>query len=791
MNNCEYSAGIIKSIKIIPVQNINGYVYENDGNLYNSYIIDSLILNDMNQVWELNINYDNVSITQETDKTSYSVNITFTVDSIDYESYKEINSYDLYNKRVILIVEYSTYSLLFGYNNGLKCEYTLNSADNGYNFTISSDTLLFPALMYNGNSSKSIIVAPLQFTATYTDYHSSKSSWDNTSFTVQVNRTADEYTVNTISTAYFTIIKYDNYFTININDTFEPTYGSIYTFDVIVDGETKTVTLVTNYIDKGVFGISRNTLTFENLGTETYINYINYDTGVSYVMDDSLKPYLTIYSAINYALITYYNKNITNNDITGNIVFTRDSDGSTATLSITIKKASDLTISPTSVTLRIINQSISIEVTNGDEYSLTVSDNIKDYVKVVKYTVSNNFYIQYIKNIDYSQLNGTVTVTRLNDNFTAILNVTLNYFDDGILNIEKVTREFDSTNYKYKIGIVVNNSYSIDFKFNNTIDKICGENACYTGGSLKYNELILHEAPTSIVDGVADSAYFIYCFNQENVDLESVNYTIFPPNTTEICVCGCKVNQNAFKTIPFLSYVSFIDGGGFQESQETISCFSSVYNIKSIKGMTLPSSCTSLINCFNTCTLLENLPDIDTSNIQNMNNIVAYCYNLQSFNLNMSNVTQMSYPFSNDVFLDNITLDLPNLLTTSYLLPSHAFRMEVLIPKAENVSNMVSSSYIRCLTLDMTKNKYNNIFITLASYLRTLDNKSEWYTFISNLTNSTKLNNEALMRIINNLHDYSSETPSPTPTLRIGNTNLNKLSTFDKQIAIDKGWSLI
>ena len=54
------------------------------------------------------------------------------------------------------------------------------------------------------------------------------------------------------------------------------------------------------------------------------------------------------------------------------------------------------------------------------------------------------------------------------------------------------------------------------------------------------------------------------------------------------------------------------------------------------------------------------------------------------------------------------------------------------------------------------------------------------------ITSSTKFTREALLEIIGNL-----KTVTSTKRLTMGSTNLAKLTDADKEIAINKGWTLV
>ena len=60
-----------------------------------------------------------------------------------------------------------------------------------------------------------------------------------------------------------------------------------------------------------------------------------------------------------------------------------------------------------------------------------------------------------------------------------------------------------------------------------------------------------------------------------------------------------------------------------------------------------------------------------------------------------------------------------------------------------------------------------------------------------NLQWSPKLTHDSLVSLINCLKDYSENTSGTTYTIKIGNTNLAKLTEAEIQIAYNKGWDIV
>ena len=151
---------------------------------------------------------------------------------------------------------------------------------------------------------------------------------------------------------------------------------------------------------------------------------------------------------------------------------------------------------------------------------------------------------------------------------------------------------------------------------------------------------------------------------------------------------------------------------------------------------------TSMSFMFDNCSSLITIPLLDTSKVTNMTAMFQSCYILTTIpQLYISKVTNISYMFFGCI----------NLTTIPQL-------------DVSNVTNM-NSTFDGCSNLTgihMTGMKVN-----------------------FNISSSTLFTREALLEIINNLGTITS-----TQTLRMGSTNLAKLTDEDKAIATNKGWTL-
>lgn len=59
------------------------------------------------------------------------------------------------------------------------------------------------------------------------------------------------------------------------------------------------------------------------------------------------------------------------------------------------------------------------------------------------------------------------------------------------------------------------------------------------------------------------------------------------------------------------------------------------------------------------------------------------------------------------------------------------------------------------------------------------------------ISHLTQLEHSSLLLIINGLYDYVAAGSSGTRFIKLGDVNLAELSDEEKQIATDKGWTIV
>lgn len=180
---------------------------------------------------------------------------------------------------------------------------------------------------------------------------------------------------------------------------------------------------------------------------------------------------------------------------------------------------------------------------------------------------------------------------------------------------------------------------------------------------------------------------------------------------------------------------AFFDAGG-KCGESTATSFDGVIPFEAT------SNVTDMTAMFSNCNSLTSLSSFDTSNVTKMHSMFYYCSKLTSVPLfNTSNVINMRDMFYNCNSLTSIP----------------AF-------DTSKVTNM-------------------NYMFANCSKLETIHMKNIGADL--DISSSTLFTREALLEIIGNL-----KTVTSTKTLRMGSTNLAKLTEEDKAIATNKGWTL-
>ena len=243
------------------------------------------------------------------------------------------------------------------------------------------------------------------------------------------------------------------------------------------------------------------------------------------------------------------------------------------------------------------------------------------------------------------------------------------------------------------------------------------------------------------------------------------------------------------------------------------------YMFHSCEATTFPllnmSKVTNALYMFYQCSKMTTAPLIDLSNVQNCDSLFRSCLSLTTCEISdFSNATNISGLFANCRKLKNIA---SNLTTPKVTDPSYMFYECNALETApemntSNVTDMTKMFYScnklttvplydtskvtrmeemfwHCSDLQTVPAfdcsnviNMNNIFTSCRSL------KSILMTNIGvslDISGSTLFEREDLVLILNNL-----KTVTTTKTLRMGATNLAKLTDSDKAIATDKGWTL-
>lgn len=225
-------------------------------------------------------------------------------------------------------------------------------------------------------------------------------------------------------------------------------------------------------------------------------------------------------------------------------------------------------------------------------------------------------------------------------------------------------------------------------------------------------------------------------------------------------------------------------------------------------------------NMFGSCQNLKNLnlSNFDTSNVTNMNYMFRYCYALESLNLsnfNTSKVTSMQQMFFSCSKLTS--LDLSDFDTSKVTSMHQMFNgcstLKTLDLSNFDTSNVTNMGVMFCNCYKLTNVKeldascvttVHNIFYNCdaltnfgglknfgKSFSKTVGSNDINYTL--NLSSCTKLTEQSLINVLNNLYDIKTKGCN-TQSVVLGSTNLAKLTSEEGKLALkqaqDYGWNV-
>ena len=211
------------------------------------------------------------------------------------------------------------------------------------------------------------------------------------------------------------------------------------------------------------------------------------------------------------------------------------------------------------------------------------------------------------------------------------------------------------------------------------------------------------------------------------------------------------------------------------------------------------SNATSTRNMFYNCISLISIPQLDTSNVTDMYNMFYGCRNLLSIpQLDTSKVRDMTYMFYGCTKLTTIPqLDTSNVTNISGIFNDCTDLTTIPQLDTSNVTN-VSNLFYNCPALEsIPELDFGNVGRTGLFLGRSnLPNLTTIGGFRNikvgfDIQNAPNLTVQSLMNVINNLYDFIGNGESITSQLRMGETNLAKLTDEQKAVATNKGWELI
>ena len=198
------------------------------------------------------------------------------------------------------------------------------------------------------------------------------------------------------------------------------------------------------------------------------------------------------------------------------------------------------------------------------------------------------------------------------------------------------------------------------------------------------------------------------------------------------------------------------------------------------------SNVTNMMDMFYGCRNLTTIPQIDTSNVTKMDSMFAYCSKLTTMpQIDTSKVNSMTYMFGHCSKLTTIPqLDTSNVTRMDEMF-SYCSKLTTMPQLNGEKLTAVVGAFNGCKSLE----NFNGIINLGQAYLTTQSANYSNYKLV--LTNSTLLTEQSIINILNNLYDIKTKGCNAQQVV-LGSTNLAKLTSEEGQQALSnaqaKGW---
>ena len=200
------------------------------------------------------------------------------------------------------------------------------------------------------------------------------------------------------------------------------------------------------------------------------------------------------------------------------------------------------------------------------------------------------------------------------------------------------------------------------------------------------------------------------------------------------------------------------------------------------------SNVTNMYYMFYDCPNLTTIPQLDTGKVTNMSSMFGSCSNLTTIpQLNTSNVNNMYYMFGSCRNLTTIPqLDTSNVNTIGYMFDGCNKLTTIPQLNGEKLIN-INRAFNNCGLLE----NFDGLINLGQTYSTT--ESANYNDYKLNLSSSTKLTEQSIINILNNLYDIATKGCN-TQTVTLGATNLAKLTSTEGQQALAnaqlKGWNI-